>query len=67
MECIFPLAVRLRFSTLLTGSNGNNVATAKVKLKLNGQFMDSSFNEESLKSVSASINADTPPLFYPGL
>lgn len=47
--------------------NGNNVATAKVKLKLNGQFMDSSFNEESLKSVSASINADTPPLFYPGL
>lgn len=47
--------------------NGNNVATAKVKLKLNGQFMDSSFSEESLKNVSASINADSPPLYYPGL
>lgn len=47
--------------------NGNNVATAKVELNLNGQFMDSSFNDESLRDASGSINADTAPLYYPGL
>lgn len=47
--------------------NGNNIATAKVELSFNGQFMDSSFNDELVRDVSGSISADTAPLYYPGL
>ncbi|MDN6310452.1 MAG: hypothetical protein ACTHY4_09105 [Flavobacteriaceae bacterium] len=45
--------------------NGNNFATAKVQLNINGQFM--SFDDELLRDVSGSVSADRPPLYYPGL
>lgn len=47
--------------------NGNNTATAKVKLNFSGQFMDVTFSEETLKDVSGSINADSSSTFIPGL
>lgn len=45
--------------------NESNIANAKVELKFNGQFIN--FNEELTRTTTGSINADTPPLFYPGL